>query len=104
MWFQSLPEGDVAVGYWEGDDPRAALKVFASSEDPLDEWLKKRGREAYQFEPDQPLSISSLPPPWLLQCAQLSRGDTTLPVKVHEPGKLFRMSAYFQRFSKTPGQ
>jgi hypothetical protein len=61
VWFQSLPEGDVAVGYWEGDDPRAALKVFASSEDPLDEWLKKRGREAYQFEPDQPLSISSLP-------------------------------------------
>ena len=28
VWFQSLPEGDVAVGYWEGDDPRAALKVF----------------------------------------------------------------------------
>jgi hypothetical protein len=28
------------------------LKEYASSEDPFDEWLKERGREAYQFEPD----------------------------------------------------
>ena len=55
VWFQSLPEGDMAVVYWEGDDPRAALQEFASSEDPFDEWLKERGREVYHFEPSQTL-------------------------------------------------
>jgi LmbE family N-acetylglucosaminyl deacetylase len=53
VWFQSLPEGDMAVVYWEGDDPRAALREFASSENPFDEWLKERGREVYHFEPSQ---------------------------------------------------
>jgi LmbE family N-acetylglucosaminyl deacetylase len=55
VWFQSLPEGDMAVVYWEGDDPRAALREFASSENPFDEWLKERGREVYHFEPSQTL-------------------------------------------------
>ena len=35
----------MAVVYWEGDDPRAALQEFASSEDPFNDWLKERGRE-----------------------------------------------------------
>ena len=51
VWFQSRPDGDMAVVYWEGDDPRAALERFASSDDPYDEWLKERGREVYHFEP-----------------------------------------------------
>jgi hypothetical protein len=55
VWFQSLPEGDMAVVYWEGDDPCAALREFASSENPFDEWLKERGREVYHFEPSQTL-------------------------------------------------
>jgi hypothetical protein len=55
VWFQSLLQGEMAVVYWEGDDPRAALLEFASSEDPFDEWLKERGREVYHFEPDQTL-------------------------------------------------
>jgi len=55
VWFQSLPQGEMAVVYWEGDDPRAALLEFASSEDPFDEWLKERGREVYHFEPAQTL-------------------------------------------------
>jgi hypothetical protein len=55
VWFQSLPEGEMAVVFWEGDDPRASLQEFASSEDPFDEWLKKRGREVYRFEPAQTL-------------------------------------------------
>ena len=38
-----------------GDDPRAALREFASSEDPFDEWLKECGREVYHFEPSQTL-------------------------------------------------
>jgi hypothetical protein len=25
VWFQSLPQGEMAVVYWEGDDPRKAL-------------------------------------------------------------------------------
>ena len=37
VWFQSSPDGDMAVVYWEGEDPRAALREFASSEDPFDE-------------------------------------------------------------------
>jgi hypothetical protein len=45
----------MAVVYWEGDDPRAALREFASSDDPFDEWLKERGREVYHFEPRQTL-------------------------------------------------
>jgi hypothetical protein len=55
VWFQSSPDGDMAVVYWEGEDPRAALREFASSEDPFDEWLKERGREVYHFEPAQTL-------------------------------------------------
>jgi hypothetical protein len=54
VWFQGLPQGDMAVVYWEGD-PRAALQEFASSDDPFDEWLKERGREVYHFEPRQTL-------------------------------------------------
>jgi hypothetical protein len=38
---------DMAVVYWEGNDPRAALPEFAS--------FKDRGREAYHFEPSQTL-------------------------------------------------
>jgi hypothetical protein len=55
VWFQSLPDGEMAVVYWEGDDPRGALERFASSDDPFDEWLKERGREVYHFEPGQTL-------------------------------------------------
>jgi hypothetical protein len=55
VWFQSLPDAEMAVVYWEGDDPRAALQAFASSNDPFDEWLKERGREVYHFEPGQTL-------------------------------------------------
>jgi LmbE family N-acetylglucosaminyl deacetylase len=51
VWFQSLPDGELAVVYWEGDDPRGALERFASSDDPFDAWLKERGREVYHFEP-----------------------------------------------------
>jgi LmbE family N-acetylglucosaminyl deacetylase len=53
VWFQSLPDGEMAVVYWEGDDPRAALQAFASSDDPFDEWLRERGREVYNFEPQE---------------------------------------------------
>ena len=53
VWFQSLPGGEMAVVYWEGDDPRGALERFAASDDPFDEWLKERGREVYHFEPGQ---------------------------------------------------
>jgi len=55
VWFQSSPNGEMAVVYWEGEDPRAALQEFASSEEPFDEWLKERGREVYHFEPSQTL-------------------------------------------------
>lgn len=55
VWFQSLPQGEMAVVCWEGDDPREALRKFATSEDPFDLWLKERGREVYQFEPGQTL-------------------------------------------------
>lgn len=55
VWFQSLPDGEMAVVYWEGDDPRGALERFDSSDDPFDEWLKERGREVYHFEPIQTL-------------------------------------------------
>jgi hypothetical protein len=55
VWFQGQPQGDMAVVYWEGDDPRAALQEFASSDDPFDEWLEERGREVYHFEPSQTL-------------------------------------------------
>jgi hypothetical protein len=55
VWFQSLPQGEMAVVYWEGDYPRAALQEFAVSDDPFDEWLKARGREVYHFEPSRTL-------------------------------------------------
>ena len=55
VWFQSLPDGEMAVVFWEGDDPRGALERFASSNDPFDEWLKERSREVYHFEPGQTL-------------------------------------------------
>jgi hypothetical protein len=55
VWFQSLPQGEMAVVYWEGEAPRRALEKFACSIDPFDEWLKERGREVYHFEPTQTL-------------------------------------------------
>ena len=55
VWFQTLPDAEMAVVYWEGDDPRGALERFASSDDPFDQWLKERGREVYHFEPGQTL-------------------------------------------------
>ncbi len=55
VWFQSSPNGEMAVVYWEVDDPRSALREFASSGDPFDEWLKERGREVYHFEPSRTL-------------------------------------------------
>jgi hypothetical protein len=55
VWFRSLPDGEMAVVYWEGDDPREALRAFAASTDLFDEWLKERGREVYHFEPGQTL-------------------------------------------------
>jgi hypothetical protein len=55
VWFQGSPQGEKAVVYWEGDDPRAALEEFASSDDPYDDCLKERGREVYHFEPRQTL-------------------------------------------------
>ena len=57
VWFQSQPDAEMAVVYWEGDDPRGALERFASSNDPFDEWLKERGREVYHFEPGQALEV-----------------------------------------------
>lgn len=55
VWFQTFPEGEMAVVYWEGDDPRRSLQEFAASDDPFDEWLKERGREVYRFEPARTL-------------------------------------------------
>jgi hypothetical protein len=55
VWFQRFPDGNMAVVYWEGDDPRRSLQQFADSDDPFDEWLKERGREVYHFEPGQTL-------------------------------------------------
>ena len=55
VWFQSQPQGEMAVVYWEGDAPRRSLEEFARSRDPFDEWLKERGREVYHFEPTQTL-------------------------------------------------
>jgi hypothetical protein len=55
VWFQSSPNGEMAVVYWEGDDPRRSLQQFADSDDPFDEWLKERGREVYHFEPGRTL-------------------------------------------------
>ena len=31
VWFQSSPNGDMAVVYWEGEDPRAALREPAQT-------------------------------------------------------------------------
>jgi len=53
VWFQSLPQVEMAVVYWEGDDPRSAVREFSSSEEPFDEWLKERG--VYHFEASQAL-------------------------------------------------
>src|SRR5215210_642134 len=95
----------MAVGCWKDDNPRVVLQEFASSEDPFDEWLKERGREVYQVEPDQPLSTSSLLPPWLLQCAQsycAGYNSSCEGSRVRET--LSDGRVYFQRFSKTPGQ
>jgi hypothetical protein len=51
VWFQSTPQGEMAVVYWEVDDPRTALQEFAQSEDSFDQWLKERVQEIYGFDP-----------------------------------------------------
>jgi hypothetical protein len=54
VWFQSLPQGDMALVYWEGDDPRAALQMFASSVEPFDELAQRAGAGSLPLrtEPD----------------------------------------------------
>jgi hypothetical protein len=51
VWFQSLPQVDMAAVYWEGEVPRPSLQEFTSPEDSFEERLKERGREVYHFEP-----------------------------------------------------
>lgn len=53
VWFQSGPQGEMAVVFWEGDDPQRALQDFAASDDPFDVWLKERGQEIYAFDPGE---------------------------------------------------
>lgn len=48
VWFQSFPEGEMAVVY---DDPSRSLQEFSASDDPFDGWPEERGREVYRFEP-----------------------------------------------------
>lgn len=52
VWFQSFPEGEMAVVY---DDPSRSLQEFGASDDPLDGWLEEGGREVYRFEPARTL-------------------------------------------------
>jgi hypothetical protein len=34
VWFQSLPQGELAVVYWEGDDPRGPCRSSLRLETP----------------------------------------------------------------------
>jgi hypothetical protein len=47
--FHGLPQGDMAVVYWEGD-PRVALQEL---DDPFEVCLNERGREVYHFDRDR---------------------------------------------------
>jgi hypothetical protein len=52
-WYlQRTPTGDLAIIWVEGPDPRAALALFAQSEEPFDAWFKREAAEITSVDPN----------------------------------------------------
>ena len=53
-WFlQSLPTGDVLIGYAEGEDLARSFAQIAASQDPIDRWFKDNIRDITGVDLDQ---------------------------------------------------
>jgi hypothetical protein len=55
VWFQSLPQGKMAVVYWEGDDPRSACESSLRLRTPSTGGSRSAGERSTTFEPSQTL-------------------------------------------------
>ncbi len=68
-WYlQSTPMGDMVIVWMEGEDPAAALRRWAASDDPYDRWFKERaggitGLDFNQPIPSMPEQIFQFPSP-----------------------------------------
>jgi hypothetical protein len=57
-WIQSTPMGDLAVVFIESDDPEAAMKTLATSNDPFDVWFRDGIQEVHGID-----LAAGFPPP-----------------------------------------
>ena len=55
VWVMRTPMGDFGVVLLEGDDPIAANRAFAQSQDPFDVWFKEGVKSFTGIDFDQPL-------------------------------------------------
>lgn len=57
-WLQRTPQGNLAVIYWEGDDPdtyKTGLEQLLRGDEPFGAWVRERFAEIYGINPDEPL-------------------------------------------------
>ena len=57
-WIQSTPMGDLAVVFIESDDPEAAMKTLATSDDPFDRWFRDAIQDVHGID-----LAAGFPPP-----------------------------------------
>jgi hypothetical protein len=55
-WVQHTPMGDMAIVYWEAENPQRILEQMAQSQDQFDEWFRQYIQNAHGLDitQDQP--------------------------------------------------
>jgi uncharacterized protein with GYD domain len=54
-WYlQTTPQGDLVIVYMEADDPVRAFQTWAASNDPYDQWFKRRAGAICGIDFNQP--------------------------------------------------
>ena len=57
VWLQQTPQGDMAIVYWDADDPGRAMQYMATSSDPHDRWFVEQAKEIHGID------LTQAPPP-----------------------------------------
>lgn len=55
-WHQRTPAGDLALIFWEGDEPEQILQRIAVSSDPFDIWFREQMLHIHGLDFAQPPS------------------------------------------------
>lgn len=54
VWHQQTPNGDLALIFWEGDDPEQIFQRLAASPEHFDVWFRKQALEIHGLDFSQP--------------------------------------------------